>query len=286
VSTLTILTRPRQSTLTTLATVRGDLGLEEDTDAVSLAAENALLARYIRQASASIARYCNRTWGRAQYRQTWQGQGAPPLALASWLMLDHTPVLAIDASLVHGEPFTDYELDAGAGLLSLTQPLSPWSPTWGASIQIDYTAGYLLPSDTLTSNAISAQASDNSLNHSAAGFPLLVPGDVLTVAGFLAENNNGTATVVSRTASTLVIEGLTLVDAAAAQDITLTLSTLPDDVEGACVCTVRSLYLQRQWQLTGPRVIQAEGGTQFLSVPSGALPKEARELLRPYQRIV
>jgi hypothetical protein len=283
---LTILTRPQNVDLSILATVRGDLGLEEDTNETALAVENALLARYLKQASGSIARYCNRTWGRATYRETWQGTALQTLGVSSSLLLAHTPVMGVDQLLVNGDPFTDYDLDEGAGIVSLAQSLSTWPLAWQGSVQVDYTAGYLLPSDDRTSSAISAQASDNSYNHAAAGFPCLVPGDVLTVEGFAASSNNGTVTVVSATLSKLVVAGLTLVDASAAPDITLTVSTLPADVEGACVCTVRSLFLQRQWQLTGPRIIQAEGGTQFLSVPSGALPKEARELLRPYQRII
>jgi hypothetical protein len=279
---VTILTRPLHTDLTTLATVRADLGLQDDVDDTALAIENTLLARYIRQASAAIVSATQRTWARGSYRETCSGA----LQLTSGLLLQHTPVMAIDQALVNGEAVTDYTLDDGAGLLDLSETASPWALATAGTLQVDYTAGYLLPSDDLTSNAISADAASNALLHANAGFPLLVPGDVITVSGFLAEQNNGTATIVSATASELVLDGLTLDDAAAAEDITLTVSTLPDDIEGACVTTVRSLFLQRQWALTGPRVIQAEGGTQFLSMPSGSLPKEARELLKPFMRII
>jgi len=283
---LTTLTRPTHTDLTTLATVRADLGLQEDTDEVALAAENALLARYIRQASGAIVRVCQRPFARATYRETWTGTWTQALTLSSALMLQHTPVMAIGQVLVNGDPFTDYTLDDGAGFLEFAQTTGLWYPSWSGTFQVDYTAGYLLPSDDLTSNQIGADAATNALTHAQAGFPLLVPGDVLTIDGFLSEQNNGTATVVTATASELVLDGLTLDDAAAAQDITLTVHTLPDDVEGACVNTVRAYFLSRQFQLTGPRVIQSEGGTQFLSMPSGALSKEARELLKPYMRIV
>jgi hypothetical protein len=283
---LTTLTRPQQTDLTTVATVRAELGLAPPDDATELAVEDALLARYIRQASGAIARTTQRTWGRGSYRETWQGAWTQVLSFSSGLMLQHTPVVAVDQVLVNDAAFTEYLLDEGAGLLDFSQATSVWYPSWTGTFQVDYTAGYLLPSDDLTSNAISADQGTNALLHADAGFPLLVPGDVITVAGFLAEQNNGTATVVTADASTLVLSGLTLDDAAAAEDITLTVHTLPDDLEGACVLAVRASYLSRQWALTGPRVIQAEGGTQFLSLPSGALPKEARELLKPYMRII
>jgi hypothetical protein len=283
---LVTLTRPRHTDLTTLATVRADLGLQDDVDDVVLAAENALLARYIRQASGAIARATDRSWGRGAYRETFTGSWTQALMLGSNLMLEHTPVVALGQVLIGGDPFTDYTLDDGAGFLEFVENIGPWYPSWSGSFQVDYTAGYLLPSDDLTSNLIGADQGLNALTHAQAGFPLLVPGDVIQVAGFLAEQNTGTATIVTATASTLVLDGLTLDDAPAAEDITLTVHTLPDDVEGACVNTVRAYFLSRQWALTGPRVIQSEGGTQFLSMPSGALSKEARELLKPFMRVI
>jgi hypothetical protein len=283
---LTTLTKPLQTDLTTVATVRAELGLAPPEDPVELAVEDALLARYIRQASGAIARLTQRSWGRGAYRETFSGSWTQALQLASSLMLQHTPVVAVDQILINGDPFTDFTLDDGAGFVEFAENIGPWYPSWSGSFQVDYTAGYLLPSDDLTSNAISADATTNALLHADAGFPLLVPGDVIDVSGFLAAQNNGTATIVTADASTLVLDGLTLDDAAAAEDITLTVHTLPDDLEGACVLAVRASYLSRQWVLTGPRVIQSEGGTQFLSMPSGALPKEARELLKPYMRVV
>lgn len=283
---LTTLTSPQHTDLTTVATVRAELGLAPPDDATELAVEDALLARYIRQASGTIARTTQRSWGRGSYRETWQGAWTQVLPLTSGLMLQHTPVVAVDQVLINSAAFTDYLLDGGAGMLDFSRSTSVWYPSWTGTFQVDYTAGYLLPSDDLTSNAISADAGSNALLHASAGFPLLVPGDVVEVSGFLAEQNNGTATIVTADASTLVLSGLTLDDAAAAEDITLTVHALPDDLEGAAVLAVRASYLSRQWALTGPRVIQAEGGTQFLSLPSGALPKEARELLKPYMRII
>jgi len=283
---LTTLSRPQHTDLTTLATVRAELDLAPPEDPVLLAAEDALLARYIRQASRAIVSATGRTWARGRYRETLTGSWTQTLQCCDGWLLTHTPIVARGPVLINGDPFTDYTLDDGAGLIALSQDVGPWYPSWAGTFQVDYTAGYLLPSDDLTSILIGADASQNALTHASAGFPLLVPGDVIEVSGFDPAQNDGQATIVTATADTLVLAGLTLDDAPAAQAVTLTVHTLPDDIEGACVLAVRASMLTRQWALSGPRVIQAEGGTQFLSMPSGALPKEARELLKPFMRVV
>jgi hypothetical protein len=72
-------------------------------------------------------------------------------------------------------------------------------------------------------STISAAASDNSLNDSGDSFPALSPGDKILIAGFTGEtDNNGTATVVSRTTSKIVISGITLVDDAEGESVTVT----------------------------------------------------------------
>ncbi len=71
---------------------------------------------------------------------------------------------------------------------------------------------------------ISAAAADNSLNDSAAGFPVYFPGEKITIAGFTGTvGNNQTVTVVSRTASKIIVSGGTaLVNDAAGESVTLT----------------------------------------------------------------
>jgi hypothetical protein len=277
---LTVLSRPRTMDLTTLAVVRVELDLSDDLNASALAAENALLARYITRASRAISGITKREFARAVVRETC----SPPYRT---ILLERYPVLGTPSVTVAGQVLTDSTLDAAAGILTLHT-----MPGYGsAEYQIDYTAGYLLPSDDLTSNLISAragdpEANDNALVLQSGAFPLLVPGDVITIAGFLPEQNNGPATIVSRTADTLVLADIVLDDAPAAEDITLTVATLPADLEAVCVATVRAWFLERQWSATGPRLLQGEGGTQYVNLPTGALPKSARDMLKDFMRIV
>lgn len=78
-----------------------------------------------------------------------------------------------------------------------------------------------------TATTISAAASDNSLNDSGAGFPMLEAGDKIAVTGFTGAGTtaNTTLTVVSRTASKLVVSGATLVDDAEGESVTVTTLT-------------------------------------------------------------
>lgn len=79
-----------------------------------------------------------------------------------------------------------------------------------------------------TAGTISAAASDNSINDSANGLPLLTAGDKVTIAGFTGTvgNNRAKAVVVSSTASKLVISGgAALVDDAAGEAVTITTLT-------------------------------------------------------------
>jgi hypothetical protein len=80
-----------------------------------------------------------------------------------------------------------------------------------------------------SATTISAASGDNSFNDSGAGFPAWAPGDVLTVDGFLtnADNNGAAFTVVSRTASKIVVSGGTLVTEAAGDVVTLTKNGTP-----------------------------------------------------------
>ena len=76
---------------------------------------------------------------------------------------------------------------------------------------------------TLTATDISAAASDNSLNSAGAGFGSFAAGMIIDVSGFTGETgNNSLAVVVSQTNSKLVLSGVTLVDDAAGESVTIT----------------------------------------------------------------
>lgn len=284
---ITTLARPRTTGLTTLQAVKAGLKVDYDED-------DGYLTDCIARASGAITRYTNRTWGRGVYRETVTDDGM--------VMLTHVPVLAVAQVLFNGASVSQWSVDDPEAGFLLTNTVAAGVYAWGSGgslptldahhnsrrrpYSVDYTAGFLLPQDDYTSNSISADASDNSLNDTLSRFPLLVPGDAFTIDGFHPSSNNGPAVVVSATASNIVVDGLTFETEASAESITLTVRNFPEEIEFACIEAIRAWYLERQWHLTGPRVIQAEGGTQFLNIPSGLLPKTAREALKPWTRVV
>lgn len=79
-------------------------------------------------------------------------------------------------------------------------------------------------SSSYTATTISAQASDNSINDSAAGLPVYAVGDHAPISGFVDANSelNAVHVVVSSTASKLVIATDITADEAAGQSVTLT----------------------------------------------------------------
>jgi hypothetical protein len=76
---------------------------------------------------------------------------------------------------------------------------------------------------TYSAGTISAAAADNSINDSAAAFPAFAVGDRISVTGFTGAGTtaNAVATVVSRTASKIVLSGVTLVNDAAGETVTV-----------------------------------------------------------------
>lgn len=73
------------------------------------------------------------------------------------------------------------------------------------------------------SEEISAAGSDQSFNHAEGGFSgRIQPGDTLITTGFVTVANNGTFTVVSATASKIVVSGGALEDEAAGESVTVT----------------------------------------------------------------
>lgn len=97
---------------------------------------------------------------------------------------------------------------------------------WGADgVELSGTCiaqGISFNSLTYTAATISAAASDNSINDSAATFPAFSPGDKLTIQGFTGStSNNGVGVVVSRTTSKIVIAELSLTDDAAGESVTI-----------------------------------------------------------------
>lgn len=290
---LTVLESPLTTRLTSYAAIVDALKLNYDDDR--------LVIEGLIEAASDLIRHhdlIRQSFARTRYRETltaWDGR---------YLVLSEGPVVSIEQVLYRSAAVssTEYTLvptapgrapqralyrargwataESGAVYPLLS---SPGDLVW----QIDYTAGYLLPEDNRDLvTTWSAVTLTNSYSDSAAHVPLLIAGERPVLAGFTTVGNNGTPTVVSRTASTLVVSGLTITDEAAGDEITVTCRTLPHDLERQCIELVRSMYLERQWDLTGPHVVDTGGGTRLLNRAPAGMPTTVLEGLRPYVRTV
>lgn len=247
-----VLTNALRFDLTTLATVKDEAGLT-----VTDATRDARLSRLITRRSEALADLCGRIFARQQYRETIAGPGGLEMRLT------HYPIAGTPTITRNGEAITDFSVRSAAqGILFLSDGWgftqssqvcggfghamsvdasseSPVPTEYLDDYIVDYWGGCLLPSDNYTATTISFSSADNSINDTAAGFPLLVAGDTLVVSGSAA--NNGRKTVVSRTASKIVVSE-TVVDGMASASVTLTVSTLPPLGEELCITLVKASH--------------------------------------------
>jgi hypothetical protein len=118
---------------------------------------------------------------------------------------------------------------------------------------VSYTAGYVLPSQyRLDVATVSAAVADNSFNDSASGFPsLLKAGDVVIASGLSNAANNGFHVVSGTPTTAKIVVTSTLVNENAAAGRSLRFRPPAevraiDDVEKACLETVKAWYLRRK----------------------------------------
>jgi hypothetical protein len=285
---LVTVTSPVTTRLISLSRVRRSLRIEYPDD-------DDVLLDMIDEATDIVQEYLLYPLARGVYTEYVPGFGTQRL------MLSRVPIVAVSQVLDDGTlvASTAYQIESPAAMGSIykttgwlwtgsqTDLLTPL-PGGGSeepSFQVDYTAGYLLEGDNVSRAAtISMASADNSYNDSAAGFPLLVAGDRVRVAGANTAANNGWKTVVSRTASKIVVAESLATESAGAP-VSLDVVTLPMAIRRACLDVVRALYQQRQWEMTGPRVVQTEGGTQIFNAPSGKMPQSAQDALLSFMRV-
>lgn len=154
--------------------------------------------------------------------------------------------------------------------------------------QVDYWAGWLLPTDNMVrQTTITVTASTQTYADSAGGFPLLVAGDVVRFSGFTNQANNGAHVVVSRTASAVVVaETLVNESPASTTPITCTVQTLPRTLARAVREQARAWYYARRLDIVGPAIVQRDDGTQVQYARSGAgMNKLTSMLLDPYVQV-
>lgn len=137
-SILTVVTAADTQDLTTLATVKAELG-------VTTSEHDEMLLRYVRQASSDCADHCNRVFGEEvlseQFRIGYHERRPEALRLKRYpVTVPLTAVTENDTVLVVAD---DYELDPTNGMLRRLSSGCPSCWAWG-KITVEYTAGYAL----------------------------------------------------------------------------------------------------------------------------------------------
>lgn len=299
---VTLTTRALTTDLTTVANVQERLKL-------GAGVEEPLLGRLIRGATAAILQHCNREFARVQVTETVKGYGGTAL------MLTRTPILTLGTVLNDGSPVTDFALDDPKAGLIYRQLGADWTRQFGvaelggwdtgqglttypvpgseaALYSVAYWAGYLLPGDDVLSTGLSAAVTTNTYALASGTMPLVIAGDVITVDGFTTAANNGLKTVVSRTASTIVVSETLATDAAEPNQARgIAVRTLPADVEEAAIQTVVAWYTARgrdpqvQSRTIGDLSVTYRDPAEIEGESSGALPYTAVSGLIRYVRV-
>ncbi len=242
---LTLVTRASSRRLVSVSRARLALSLDP--------AQDDELARKVDGASTEVERYCGRLFAREEVTELVRGYGG------LLLRLRRRPVLRVSAVLSNGEVIADFTIDdEGAGAL-YRQKGWEWTTQPGylldqyrepereePSYSVTYIAGYLLPEDTVVHAALAVAAAAQTLTLTGRTWPLLIPGDVVTLQGFTGAANSGPVTVATRTPTVLTISGAALTEEPATQDQkTVLVQTLPSDLEDAALELVQGAWVAR-----------------------------------------
>ena len=135
---LTVITPANTHDLTTIETVRAELGITDR-------AEDENLARWITQASRVIGEYCNRVFAKETVAETFRLPAftKDDLVLSRYPIKEIVSVTENDTALIE---CADFEVGLDAGFLTRLRDDTPtsWSP---GKITVVYTAGYALLQD-------------------------------------------------------------------------------------------------------------------------------------------
>jgi len=241
---ITFRTRPINTDFTTLSDVKEALN-------ISGTGDDSFISNLIERATDEILQFTRREFARAAVTDDVVSMGRRRL------LLSYPPILVIEAVRLRGTALVDITdikiINNNAGIVArakvfestqahradlTVQPVNYEDlPDWS----FDYTGGFLMPGDNIISDTtISASSADNSFNKGGV-FPLLVAGDAIKVSGFTDPANNGAFTVVSRTATKIVVSA-TLVTEAATPAINMVVDTLPKSLQHAAIEIVTSLF--------------------------------------------
>lgn len=137
---VTVITPATAKRLTTVANVRGDLGLAVDSPA------EAQLQRWIDQVSQQAATYCRRSFGRQTVRERFDLCGSGVIGECGGILLDRSPVVSITSVKAGGVLLVpDTYVTDGRMLYRMDGDDRRW---WaGRDLVVQYEAGWLLPSE-------------------------------------------------------------------------------------------------------------------------------------------
>lgn len=133
--------------LTTLATVKDELGIADDS-------QDARLTRMIHAATRRFESECSRRFARADYTERIKGQGMNEILLGQWPVVSISSLTLDGVTLVENTDFTALPNDgilprdyiwrwAAGGHPDLTNDPDPYSAR--RNIEVSYTAGYVTP---------------------------------------------------------------------------------------------------------------------------------------------
>ncbi|KQT13989.1 hypothetical protein ASG40_19370 [Methylobacterium sp. Leaf399] len=139
--------------LTTVANVRGDLGLTED------AAAEAQVLRWVDQASQQAATYCRRVFGRETVRERIDLCRHGSVTEDGGILLDRSPVASIASVKVGGtlQASDAYATDGRVLYRMEGDERRCWS---GRDVVVQYEAGWLLPGEERTVGGVRTATED------------------------------------------------------------------------------------------------------------------------------
>jgi hypothetical protein len=294
---ITVVEAPRTTAFTTLGRMHRELNLRDDS-------KDARLTDLIEEVSADIVAYCHQPLIRQSVTERQVGRGR------TVQMMSVTPVPRGGVRAVRfgfgSEPRATvsgyYVSNPDAGFIQFysndrfrdTRPYDRWIEVDPAimpgdpAYEFDYTGGYILPGDDVTTSGgrCIANALDNSfeLVGGVSTFPIVTSGETIIVSGYDHSENNGRFTVLDRTLSKLYVDS-SLVTESGTNVISVQCRNLPRDIESAAVLEVKYRYLT---QFRDPTIRSeslgdwsADYGTRGNTgddIAEGLLPQVARRL--------
>lgn len=215
--------------------------------------DDTFLADLIVRASSAFNKITRRTMAREIITETLQGSGRTELLMSrfpivniSEARLDTVEVTAssyqiLDSGILYRKLGWNGDFPVGEGL-TLSQLPMQGDLNWA----IDYTSGFLLPPDDISSSLIAADSSAKTFTFSSGTWPLLVADDSITFTGWdsSVSGNNATFTIITRTASVLTVSE-TVTTRVEGDSIVGVVQTLPEEIEQVCIEIVNNLFLNR-----------------------------------------